>query len=137
MSNDHPPYNGPRQPGERYADEIEWEAHMNGPFTIPGARWDESRVDNADLVIPHVSRLARFEGDETVVALVDGCTIRSGGDEDRPDCIAGGYVRIVDETTGEDVGYWTAEEWAEDPILVMGAMLNCAAGARLDTPAKV
>lgn len=127
MNNDT--FTGPPRPDERYADDIEWEAHMNSPWTIPGARWHDL-PGGPDLVIPHVSRMARFDGDETVVALADGCTIRSGQDEDRPDCIAGGYVRVVD-ADGEDVAYWTSNEWAEDPILVMGAMLNAAAGSRL------
>jgi len=33
------------------------------------------------------------------------------------------YVRIVDER-GVELLYWTCQEWEEDPVLVMGAILG-------------
>jgi hypothetical protein len=125
---------GPPREGERYADEIEFEGHMNTPWTIDGARWEihpDAEIGDtyANLVIPHVSRLARFDGDETVVALADGCTLRSGA-PDLDHLVSGQYVRLCDPD-GTEVVYYDEAEWAEDPALVMGALLNAAAGVRL------
>lgn len=65
---------------------------------------------------------------EVVIRLADGCTIRSGAE----DLISGEYVRVCDPD-GSEVAYWHFNEWVEDPILVMGAFLNTAAGLRLET----
>jgi len=66
--------------------------------------------------------------DELIITLKDGCTLRVGHDEDTN--IYGQYVRVCDPD-GEEVQYWHCNEWQEDPILVMGALMNCAAGSRL------
>ena len=62
---------------------------------------------------------------EVVVKLADGCTIRSDSKEYQ----AGDYVSVCDPE-GKEVGYWHWEEWQDDPIHVMGAILQCAAGVR-------
>ena len=59
--------------------------------------------------------------DEVVLNLADGWSLRSGA-EDRE---AGEWVRICDEN-GVEVHYWDNQEWADEPILVMGAIINAA-----------
>jgi hypothetical protein len=59
--------------------------------------------------------------DEIVVKLANGCTLRSGSEE----FMAGDYVRIVDPS-GEEIAYWDHAEWQEDPVVVMGAIMNAA-----------
>jgi hypothetical protein len=66
-------------------------------------------------------------GEETVVHLADGCQIRTGPGEYHE---AGEYVRILDQV-GTELHYWHHEEWIADPVSVMGAILNCAAGSRI------
>jgi hypothetical protein len=39
-------------------------------------------------------------------------------------------VRILDQV-GNELHYWHHEEWIADPVSVMGAILNCAAGSRI------
>lgn len=63
---------------------------------------------------------------EVVVVLADGCTLRSGGTQ----FLSGEYVRLC-EPDGREYMYWDQEEWRTDPALVMGAILNAAAGLRL------
>jgi hypothetical protein len=45
--------------------------------------------------------------------------------------MSGEYVRLCDEH-GEEILYWDQEEWAADPALVMGAIINSAAGFRVE-----
>jgi hypothetical protein len=71
-------------------------------------------------------RLLNEDG-EVVVALANGYTLRSGA-EDR---ISGEYVRLCDPD-GYEVMYWHHDEWDADPIMVMGAILNSAAGLLVD-----
>jgi len=62
-------------------------------------------------------------GDDGVeLTLVNGCRIVSHG-EDR---VAGGDVHVLD-ATGREIGFWSADEWRDDPEVVMGALLCCAA----------
>lgn len=35
------------------------------------------------------------------------------------------YVRFIDLTTLEELVYWDCQEWADDPELVMGAIMGC------------
>ena len=44
--------------------------------------------------------------------------------------MAGDFVRILDKDDRE-LAYWDNEEWKDDPITVMGAILRCAAGQDL------
>ena len=53
-----------------------------------------------------------------ILPLLNGFTIRSNSE----DYLAGDYVQICD-ATGAEVAYWNHEEWREDPIVVMGAIL--------------
>jgi hypothetical protein len=71
------------------------------------------------------------EENEVVVTLADGWALRSGVyDPDDPDArVSGEYVRLTDPK-GVEFLYWDQDEWKADPALVMGAILNAAAGAR-------
>ena len=67
--------------------------------------------------------------DETVVKLADGWTLHSGSEEFQ----SGDYVRLC-RPDGSEYASWHWEEWRDDPQLVMGAIVNAAAGFRpLDT----
>lgn len=63
---------------------------------------------------------------ETVVELADGSTLRTAAGE-----LLGSYVRLC-EPDGDEYLYYDHVEWAEDPELVMGALLNAAAGLRVN-----
>lgn len=76
---------------------------------------------------------------EVVVRLADGWTLRSGVyDPNDPAALTSGeYVRLVDPQ-GDEYAYWDQDEWATDPALVMGAIVNAAAGLRLErSPRRV
>lgn len=62
---------------------------------------------------------------EVVVRLADGWTLRSGS----TDFSSGDYVRLV-RPDGSEYLYWHNDEWRDDPTLVMGAIINAAAGFR-------
>lgn len=61
------------------------------------------------------------ENGEVVLQLVNGCSLRSGGEVRT----SGEYVRLCDPA-GAELLYWDAAEWQADPALVMGAILNSA-----------
>lgn len=63
-------------------------------------------------------------GDECVIELASGGTIRTDSAEASPD--GSSYVRVC-RPDGSEAGYWTCDEWREDPKLVMGAILGAAA----------
>lgn len=65
-------------------------------------------------------------GDECILHLDNGNTLRTDTFEDSPD--GASYVRVCDPD-GREFAYWTWEEWAEDPMLVMGAIFGAAANA--------
>ena len=69
---------------------------------------------------------------EVVVQLADGHSLRSGVyDPSAPDALTSGeYVRLCDPQ-GEELLYWDQSEWEADPALVMGAIINSAAGLRV------
>jgi len=69
---------------------------------------------------------------EVVVPVANGCTLRSGSTSS--DFVSGEYVRLCDPD-GNELLYWDNEEWKEDPVLVMGAIINSAAGLRVDLQA--
>lgn len=58
--------------------------------------------------------------DEVIIPLEHGGAIRCPAYPE--DC---SYVRITD-AEGVEVGYWTYDEWVEEPQLVMGAILGAA-----------
>ena len=62
---------------------------------------------------------------EVIIELDDGCTLRS----DSTTMEAGDYVRLCDND-GKEVEYWDHQEWVEEPIAVMGAIINIMAGVR-------
>ena len=62
-------------------------------------------------------------GEEVVVNLGDGYSIRSGSS--LKGYTSGEYVRICDKNN-EELIYWSYDEWRDDPILVVGAILNVA-----------
>lgn len=65
---------------------------------------------------------------EVVVYLADGWTLRSGVYNTATSPFTSGeYVRLVDPAGNENL-YWDSEEWATDPALVMGAIINSASG---------
>lgn len=70
---------------------------------------------------------------EVVVNLADGCTLRSA--DPSGDFSCGDYVRLCDRK-GREVVYWDHNEWEADPVLVMGAIINSAAGERLTLEPK-
>lgn len=71
------------------------------------------------------------EGNDGVLLVLDnGVRIESKpltGD------IAGDYILIAD-ADGNEIGYWNYEEWRDDPIVVMGAILIAAARGRAPQP---
>lgn len=64
--------------------------------------------------------------EETIVRLADGWTLRSGSETFQ----SGDYVRLC-RPDGSEYAYWHYDEWRADPQLVMGAIINAAAGVRL------
>jgi hypothetical protein len=64
---------------------------------------------------------------EMVLALADGWTLRSAAE----DFLSGEYVRLC-RPDGSEYAYWHYNEWKDDPILVMGAIINSAAGLRME-----
>lgn len=73
------------------------------------------------------------EEGEVVVRLADGCTLRSGvyDKSDLNALTSGEYVRLCDPD-GTEYLYWDQAEWEADPALVMGAIINAAAGLRIE-----
>jgi hypothetical protein len=66
---------------------------------------------------------------EVVVPLAGGFSLRCGADEDCPYEV-GTYVRLCNPD-GAEVCYWDHQEWADNPELVMGAIMRSAAGYRV------
>ena len=66
-------------------------------------------------------------GDECVITLATGWTIRTDSAADSP---AGStYVRVCDPGGDEAGRYWISDEWREAPEEVMGAILGAAKGS--------
>jgi hypothetical protein len=59
-----------------------------------------------------------------VLNLDNGVTVVCGSQTD--DYVAGSYIVVYNED-GEEIGYWDNQEWKDDPVLVMGAAMCCAA----------
>lgn len=62
-------------------------------------------------------------GNECVIELVSGFSIRTDSAADNPE--GSSYVRVCDRE-GREVAYWSCDEWAESPQEVMGAILGAA-----------
>ena len=73
------------------------------------------------------------EDGEVVVKLADGWTLRTSVyDKDTVGALTSGeYVRLC-RPNGDEYAYWDQEEWRADPALVMGAIMNSAAGLRME-----
>jgi hypothetical protein len=67
-------------------------------------------------------------GDECIIDLASGRTIRTDSYADSPE--GSTYVRVC-EADGAEAGYWTCDEWREAPEEVMGAILGAAKGGTL------
>lgn len=52
--------------------------------------------------------------EELIISLENKCTLR---------CFYGDHVRICDPN-GNEILYWDSNEWAEDPVSVMGAIFS-------------
>ena len=63
-------------------------------------------------------------GDEFVLHLANGHTIRTSTFADHPE--GADYVRVC-RPDGTELAYWDSEEWRDNPQLVIGAFLGCAA----------
>lgn len=73
------------------------------------------------------------EAGEVVDDLANGWTLRSGVyNPSAPGALTSGeYVRLC-RPDGTEETYWVQEEWAADPALVMGAIINSAAGLHVN-----
>jgi hypothetical protein len=69
-------------------------------------------------------------GTECVIQLANGQTIRADTYDSNP--AGSSYVRVC-APDGDEIAYWTYTEWAEDPQLVMGAILGAAAGSQRES----
>ncbi len=59
---------------------------------------------------------------EKIVKLSKGYTVRSSSN----DYVSGDYVRICNPE-GKEIIYWHYEEWANEPVRIMGSIINCMA----------
>ena len=66
---------------------------------------------------------------EVIVQLANGNSLRSG--HSTGEFTSGDYVRLCGPD-GEEILYWSSDEWATDPVLVMGAIINSAAGLHIE-----
>ena len=72
---------------------------------------------------------------EVVVALADGWSLRSGVyASESLATTSGEYVRLCDPD-GSEYLYYDSSEWECDPVGVMGALINSAAGLRMEVGA--
>lgn len=75
--------------------------------------------------------LVDMEDGEVVVWLKDDWSLRSGVYDESDGMLSGNYVRLC-RPDGSEYLYWDQDEWMTDPALVMGAILNSAAGLRFE-----
>ena len=64
--------------------------------------------------------------DGVLLVLDNGVRIESGDGGISGRGGAGDYVMVVD-AQGYEIGYWNSEEWRDEPVAVMGAILILAA----------
>ena len=94
----------------------EWVRRWRGPFTIQVFQARAATITTDDEY-----------GEEVVVRTEDGRELRSRAGADGDCTVTGEYVRVLD-AAGREQGYWTSEEWREDPEVVMGAIVGCLLG---------
>lgn len=104
-----------------------------------GARLELEASEGREVITTGREPPCPTNDDQEVVLLLDnGWSLVSGVYDPATDQFTcGEYVRLVDEN-GQEVVYWDSEEWAADPVLVMGAIINAAAKQlRLLPPGEV
>lgn len=74
-------------------------------------------------------------GEEVEIALLNGAAIRTGAGKPGEPLFSGSYIRIVN-ADGTENGYWHCDEWEDEPLLVMGAILASASGRELRRPTQ-
>ena len=77
--------------------------------------WSNIEIDHAQ------DNIYTEYGEECVIKVANGREIRTPAFPE--EC---SYVRIVQE--GFELAYWVSDEWADDPEVVMGAIIGCAHG---------
>lgn len=77
--------------------------------------WSEVELQHA------LENIDNDYGVECVVKLANGRELRTPAYPE--DC---SYVRITHN--GYEIAYWISDEWAEDPEIVMGAIVGCMQG---------
>lgn len=70
-------------------------------------------------------------GSECVLILENGMQLRGDGED--PDGTS--YVRVCD-VDGDEIAYWTADEWCDEPESVMGAVLGALVHSQLATEVR-
>lgn len=101
-------------------------------FRWESSQWEASPVEvMADIMVAAAKTDRSLIRKELIVPLADGTTLRSGAYESRADGPSvGEYVRVC-EADGTEYLFWDSSEWAEDPVLVMGAIILSASGLRV------
>ena len=118
-----------------YDDCVELGVHLyscddNGYCNNCGCQ--DADEDDEETMSQGIEEFVNREG-EVVIKLNDGWTLRSGSHTEP--FASGEWVRLCDPTGKEKI-YWHNDEWQDDPILVMGAIINAAAGYRADMEAQ-
>ena len=75
-----------------------------------------------------------YDPQEVVLELASGWSLRSGvyNPDDPGAFTCGEYVPLC-RPDGSEALYWDQEEWRDDPALVMGAIINSAANAPVES----
>lgn len=95
-------------------------------FTDPLHEWWIVDLDEPDPAVDFQPSDLDDAG-EVTVPLASGWTLRSGSST--TEFTSGEYVRLC-RPDGTEHLYWSNDEWATDPTLVMGAIINAAASSR-------
>ena len=107
-----------RQSGRAHDEPEGYQHYTAADAEADATGFDPGAADLADIGADY--------GDECVIELASGRTIRTDSYADSPE--GSTYVRICDQD-GTEAAYWTSDEWREEPGEVMGAILGAAKGA--------
>lgn len=67
-------------------------------------------------------------GEEYALTVTEsGCEVRTDAGPVGSPMFGCDYVRVV-APDGREIGYWHSDEWRDDPLVVMGAILGAASG---------